>query len=112
MSLAFLDIGFWEIVVIVVVIMLVFGPHKIPELSRAIGRGLREFRKAMSEIQNSIEAEAESVKEPIRSATETARQSLDGVNTAIVEAKEEAAAAATPVCETPSAPPPDTQPPK
>lgn len=55
-----MGLGFPEIVVIVLVILVVFGPAKIPELSRAIGRGMREFRKAMREIDDALEESAHS----------------------------------------------------
>lgn len=61
-----MGLGFGEILIIVLVITVVFGPQRIPELSRAIGRGLREFRKAMRDIETQIEAGAE----PPRQGTE------------------------------------------
>ena len=51
--------GFWEIAVILLVVLIVFGPSKVPEISRAIGRSMREFHKAMSELEDKIEAEAQ-----------------------------------------------------
>lgn len=41
------DIGFSELVVILVIALLVFGPGKLPDLGRSLGRSLREFRQAM-----------------------------------------------------------------
>ena len=52
-----MNLGLPEIVVIAVVALLVFGPSRLPELSRAVGRGMREFRKAVGEIEDRIEAE-------------------------------------------------------
>ncbi len=40
----FLDMGFLEIVLILVVAILIFGPNRIPEIGRQLGRGLRAFR--------------------------------------------------------------------
>jgi TatA/E family protein of Tat protein translocase len=54
-----MNLGLPEIVVIAVVALLVFGPSRLPELSRAIGRGMREFRKAVSEIEERIETETQ-----------------------------------------------------
>jgi len=43
-------IGPTELIIILVIIMLVFGVGRLPEVGRAIGKGLREFRKARSGI--------------------------------------------------------------
>ncbi len=47
-------IGALELVVILVVALIIFGPAKLPELGRSIGRGIREFRQATREIGQSI----------------------------------------------------------
>lgn len=41
--------GHWEILVIVLVLLLLFGGRKIPELARGMGRGIREFKDGMKE---------------------------------------------------------------
>ena len=43
------NVGFSEALVICIVALVVFGPKKLPEIGRALGRGLREFRKAASD---------------------------------------------------------------
>lgn len=49
-----------ELIVILVVALLVFGPAKLPELARSLGRGLNEFRRASTDIRQSLmEAESE-----------------------------------------------------
>ncbi len=49
-----------ELVVILVVALLVFGPAKLPELARSLGRGLAEFRRASTDIRRTLmEAESE-----------------------------------------------------
>ena len=50
-----LDIGFQELLLILVIALLVFGPKKLPELGRSIGRALREFRRASEEFRSTIE---------------------------------------------------------
>jgi sec-independent protein translocase protein TatA len=54
------NIGFPELMVIFVVALLVFGPKRLPELGRSLGRGIAEFRKASTELKSSIEREIES----------------------------------------------------
>jgi len=51
-----LDIGFQELLVIFVIALLVFGPRRLPELGRALGRGIREFRRASDEFRSTIES--------------------------------------------------------
>ena len=46
-----MSLGFWEVAVIVVVILLLFGPKRIPELAKALGRANYEFKKAKSDIE-------------------------------------------------------------
>jgi sec-independent protein translocase protein TatA len=40
-------IGFWEILIIALVLLLVFGPKRVPQLGRSLGRGFRELRSAL-----------------------------------------------------------------
>ena len=47
-------IGLPELVVILVVALLVFGPSKLPELARSLGKGLAEFRKASMDLRQSV----------------------------------------------------------
>jgi len=59
------SIGAPELLLIFVVALLVFGPRRLPELGRALGRGLSEFRKATNELKVTLEQEvAESEKAP------------------------------------------------
>ena len=54
------NIGFPELVIIFIVVLLVFGPKRLPELGRSLGRGLTEFRRASNDLKNTIEREVES----------------------------------------------------
>jgi len=47
-------LGFGEILVILVVALLVFGPDKLPELARNLGKGLAEFRRASNDLRRSV----------------------------------------------------------
>ncbi len=49
------DIGLQEMLVIGVIALLVFGPSKLPELGRMIGRAMREFRRASDEFRSTVE---------------------------------------------------------
>lgn len=48
-------IGPWQIVLIVLVILLLFGGKKIPELMRGLGKGVKEFKNGMDEVQKTID---------------------------------------------------------
>jgi sec-independent protein translocase protein TatA len=57
--LAFIGgLGTSEVLVILVVILLLFGAKRIPELAKGLGRGIREFKDATKEIKNDIEKAA------------------------------------------------------
>lgn len=51
------SIGFPELLVILSIALLVFGPKKLPEVGRSIGKALREFRRTSDEIKEKIEEE-------------------------------------------------------
>ena len=61
--------GPWEIVLILVVILIVFGVGKLPQVGGAIGKGLRAFRKGQS---GEVEEEEEEEEKPKRKATKKA----------------------------------------
>jgi len=48
------NVGPSELLVIIVIALVVFGPKKLPEVSRQLGRGLREFRRATQDVQNEL----------------------------------------------------------
>ena len=50
-------IGWPELVLILVVVLVIFGPGKLPDVGNAIGRGIREFRKASNELEESVRGE-------------------------------------------------------
>lgn len=56
-------LGIQEIILIVVIALIVFGPKKLPELGRSVGKTLAEFRRASNEIKQSIEKEIEKAEE-------------------------------------------------
>jgi sec-independent protein translocase protein TatA len=50
----FENLGFQEIALIAIVFLIFFGPKKIPEVMHGIGRGVREFRRAMDDVKSEI----------------------------------------------------------
>lgn len=51
-------IGIWEVVLILLVVLLVFGPRRLPELGGALGKGIREFKRSVTDIQSELRAPA------------------------------------------------------
>ncbi len=52
-------LGGQELVLILLIILLLFGAKKLPELAKGLGKGMREFKKAQSEIEDEINRAAE-----------------------------------------------------
>jgi len=57
------NIGLPELLIIVAIALIVFGPNKLPELARAFGKAMREFKKATEEVKQSFEAETKDLEE-------------------------------------------------
>ncbi|MGC8864921.1 MAG: twin-arginine translocase TatA/TatE family subunit [Bacteroidales bacterium] len=62
----FFDIGSGELMVILLLVLIVFGPKQIPSLARSLGRGLYELRRASEQIKREVMEEAEKVKSQVR----------------------------------------------
>jgi len=61
-------LGFPEMIFIVVLALLIFGPKRLPEVGRTIGKGMAQFRKATSDLRRTIETEIALENEPRRPA--------------------------------------------
>jgi sec-independent protein translocase protein TatA len=57
-------LGTNEIIIILVIVLLLFGGRKIPELMRGLGKGVREFNDAKSNVKREIEDNVNEVKNP------------------------------------------------
>jgi sec-independent protein translocase protein TatA len=56
--LLFMNLGAGEIIIIALVVLLLFGGKKIPELMHGIGKGVKNFKDGMSDIESEIKKEA------------------------------------------------------
>jgi len=56
------SLGVQELLVIFVIALVIFGPKKLPELGKSLGKGISEFKKASNELAKSWEQEAEADK--------------------------------------------------
>ncbi|NUO79413.1 twin-arginine translocase TatA/TatE family subunit [candidate division KSB1 bacterium] len=58
------QIGMSELLVILVIVLLVFGPKKIPELARGISRGLNEFKRAAEDVKQELQIDYDRPERP------------------------------------------------
>lgn len=49
------NFSFWEIFLIFIVVLLLFGAKRIPEIAGSMGKGIREFKKSINEVERSIQ---------------------------------------------------------
>jgi sec-independent protein translocase protein TatA len=83
------NIGLPELLIIVAIALIVFGPNKLPELAKAFGRAMREFKKATEEVKESFEAETRDLEELKSTLTEEREKFLTGLTEGVSEITEE-----------------------
>src|SRR5262245_64267433 len=74
------SIGMPELILIFIVALLVFGPKKLPELGKSLGRGLAEFKRASDDLKKTIEDEIEQGKheaEAVKKQVAEVRSTID-----------------------------------
>ena len=78
------SIGMPELMVIFVIALVVFGPRRLPEIGRSVGRTIAEFKRASSELRDTFEREVELDAERTRQAT--GATPAENANTAAADA--------------------------
>ena len=78
------SLGGAELLIILVLALLLFGPRKLPEIGRTIGKGLTEFRKATSEFKANLEREVDltdvkDARDTLKEAKQQIRSTIDEV---------------------------------
>ncbi|HEX7195259.1 MAG TPA: twin-arginine translocase TatA/TatE family subunit [Candidatus Limnocylindria bacterium] len=63
--------GPMELILLLVIVLIIFGPGKLPDIGNAVGKGIREFRKASTELEESVRGESKSSTGDDRPASET-----------------------------------------
>lgn len=71
------QLGFQEILVIFIIALLVFGPKKLPELGKSLGKGIREFKRATDDLKSSWEDQMREVENPIKEAASDLKKDLE-----------------------------------
>jgi len=76
-TLLFFDISGGEIFLIIMVVFLVFGPRRLPELAKKVGKGIFELKRATSEIKREITIETNKIKNEITKETKQIEKDID-----------------------------------
>jgi sec-independent protein translocase protein TatA len=71
----FSQIGMPEILIILLIVLLVFGAKRLPEMGSALGKGIREFKRSIKEVQESVDAGSNDPPPPPRRLDATANVS-------------------------------------
>jgi sec-independent protein translocase protein TatA len=80
--MGFGSIGAGELLILLLVILLVFGPKRLPEMGRSMGRGMREFKNSISGKDEHQPAElttATAVEEPVRTPVSSSKREHDSI---------------------------------
>jgi sec-independent protein translocase protein TatA len=76
------SIGMPEMIIILVIALIVFGPRKLPELGKSLGRSLNEFKKASNELRSTLEEEIR-VEDRKEQQTKTAADQQSAITAAV-----------------------------
>jgi sec-independent protein translocase protein TatA len=60
------NLGMMEILLIGIALLIFFGPSRLPELGKSLGKGIQEFKKASRELTDSVKEDVSSVKEAVK----------------------------------------------
>jgi sec-independent protein translocase protein TatA len=69
------SLGMPELIVIFIIALIIFGPRKLPELGRSLGKSIAEFKKATNELQSTLEEEIRLDEQ--RAAHETQKKAVE-----------------------------------
>ncbi|MDK2978781.1 MAG: sec-independent protein translocase protein TatA [Bacteroidales bacterium] len=75
----FLFISGQEIFIILLVVLLLFGANKIPEIARGLGKGMREFRKAADDIKREVNNHTDDIKKDMKDLDDNIKDINDGL---------------------------------
>ena len=62
-------LGMWEMIMIFLVVLLLFGANRLPEIGSSLGKGIREFKGSIKEIEKEVKAVGEPTKDAVPSVT-------------------------------------------
>jgi sec-independent protein translocase protein TatA len=70
----FENLGMGELLVILIVVLLLFGSKKIPEIAQGLGKGIREFKKSIKEVEEQITTPTNEIRDLKKSVKEVGEQ--------------------------------------
>jgi sec-independent protein translocase protein TatA len=73
-------IGIWELLILLLVLLLVFGPKRLPEMGRQLGKGMREFKESVTGDGKDDDAQALPPAEPVPAAPASEQRERDTVS--------------------------------
>jgi TatA/E family protein of Tat protein translocase len=84
------SIGLPELIVIFIIALLVFGPKKLPEVGKSVGKAIREFKKASDELRSKVEEEinAADIRNDISEVQKEVQEDLSGIKNDLTQVQD------------------------
>jgi sec-independent protein translocase protein TatA len=73
-----MNLGMPELIFIFFLALLIFGPKKLPELGKTLGKGLAEFKRATNDLKDSLQEEINAVQDPIKESLREPAKMIEG----------------------------------
>jgi sec-independent protein translocase protein TatA len=89
------QLGFQEMIVILVIALLVFGPKKLPELGKSLGKGIREFKKATNDLKANWEDHIREAQTAVEDVKQDVKQTIHEASKEPTEGVAQTATAST-----------------
>jgi TatA/E family protein of Tat protein translocase len=80
------QLGFPELILIFVIALLVFGPKKLPELGKSLGKGLKEFKKASEELKSNWDEHLKDVEKSVDDVKKDVEKHVNDVKASVTDA--------------------------
>jgi sec-independent protein translocase protein TatA len=74
------DVGGGELILIMLAIVVLFGPKKLPELARSFGKGMAQLRKAQTEFQRNLNTLQEDIEQTVQEPIQQVRSELESID--------------------------------
>ena len=79
-----MDFSLWQIAIVLVIALIVFGPKRLPELGRSLGSGMREFKDSITGSNDDDEKREEQAKLEVQAAAPQPREGAEPVEGEVV----------------------------
>jgi len=80
------NLGFPELILIFIIALLVFGPKKLPELGKSLGKGLKEFKKASEELKSNWDEHLKDVEKSVDDVKKDVEKHVSDVKASVTDA--------------------------